>query len=84
LPAFVILFGRDPRAQPHIEFGRRDDRLKATDQFAQGRALGVKLLARPARDHVRHSLRTRPVPEFKFVNFSPRVAAFSIGHDYTT
>jgi hypothetical protein len=33
---------------------------------------------------VRSRRDTRPMPHFKFVDFSPRIAAFFIGHDYTT
>jgi hypothetical protein len=84
LTAIVIFFSRNARAQAHVEIGRRDHRLKTSNQFAQRGALCLKLLASHARGHVRRSLHTRPVPQFKFVNFSPRVAAFFIGHDYTT
>jgi hypothetical protein len=81
---FVILFSRDARAEPHVEIRRRDNGLKAAHQFAQRGALGLKLLATGASGYVRRSPGTWPVPQFKFINFSPRVAAFLIGHDYTT
>jgi len=84
LTAIVILLRCDARAQAHVEIGRRDDRLKAADQFAQRSTFGLKLLASSACGHVRRCLYARPVSQFKFVYFSPRVAAFSISHDYTT
>jgi ATP phosphoribosyltransferase regulatory subunit HisZ len=84
LLTFLVFLSRNARAQTDIKIGRRYDRLKAADQFAQGSALRLKRLASRARGHVRCSFEARPVPQFKFVNFTPRVAAFFISHDYTT
>ena len=84
MPPSVILFSCDPRMQPHFEIGRGYDRFKAADEFAQRGALGLKLPASAARGEVRRSLHTRPVPQFKFVDFAPRVAAFFVSHNYTT
>jgi hypothetical protein len=84
LTALIIFFSRNARAQAHVEVGRSDDRLKAADQLAQRSTLGLKLLTSYAHGHVRSRLHARPVPQFKFVDFSPRTAAFFIGHNYTT
>src|SRR5689334_5065096 len=84
LLAFFILFRRNPGAQAHIEVGRRDHRLEASDQLAQRIALSLKFTTSRTNGEVRRSVQARPVPQCKFVKFTPRLAAISVSHNYTT
>jgi hypothetical protein len=72
------------RPQTHLKVSGGGHRLKAANQFAQTRSFRAKASTWRANRDVCARLIAQLLVEFRFVNFSPRSAAFFPIHHGTT
>jgi len=77
----VLSLRGQARAQSHVEIRGRGDRFKAGDQIEKTRSLIAKIATSAAGLNVRQRYLAQGLVQFRLIDLSPRVAAFSTIHD---